>query len=111
MTGRPPIDLDSHRDAAGVMGAEMRRSISVPATEEREAATKRVGEIERRLGAPPASTLPEAVALAVFLLEDFAVTMAARDPRHATLIAKAVSDLSRLSEAARATECSDGPTR
>ena len=102
MTSRPPINLDSHRDAAGVMGAEMRRSVSVPATEARETEALRVVEMERRLAAPPASNWPEAAELALYLLRAFATTMDARDPRTATLIGRSIVDLTRLTQAASA---------
>jgi hypothetical protein len=99
MTSKPPIELDSRRDAAGVMGAEMRRSVSVPATAAREAGAQHDAEMERRLAAPPAADWPEAAELALYLLKTFATSMDARDPRCAALIARSITDLSRLAEA------------
>jgi hypothetical protein len=99
MTSDPPIELDSRRGAAGVMGAEMRRSVSAPATAAREAAEQHGAEMERRLGASPAVTWTEAGELALYLLKTFATSMDARDPRCAALIARSITDLSRLAEA------------
>ena len=90
---KPPIDLDSHRDAAGVMGAEMRRSVSIPSMERRDAALHDMAAIEQRLDAPVARTLVEAAELAIFLLGTYAAMMEARDPRCAALIARAISQL------------------
>ena len=66
------------------MGAEIRRSLSIPSMERREAALHDVAAIEQRLDAPPARTCAEAAELAIFLLGTYATMMEARDPQCAT---------------------------
>jgi hypothetical protein len=55
-------------------------------------------ELENFLFAAPAATRADAAASARYLIELFAATPEARDPRRQKLIARALDDLSRLAE-------------
>jgi hypothetical protein len=55
-------------------------------------------ELESHLLAAPAKNWPEAAEKARYLLNLFAATLAAEDPRRQKLIAAVLADFSRLSE-------------
>jgi hypothetical protein len=58
---------------------------------------QRQDEFESFLLAAPATTWPEAAAKARYLLQLFAATLDAQDPRRQQLIARTLDDLDRLS--------------
>jgi hypothetical protein len=58
---------------------------------------ERQESFEAFLLAAPATTWPEAAAKARYLLQLFAATMDAQDPRRQQLIARTLDDLDRLS--------------
>lgn len=90
------IDLDQHRGMAAQKATELRRlSAGVEANEK----TLRLGrdELESHLLAAPAANWHEAVEKASYLLNLFAATPAAEDPRRQQLIAAVLADFQRLS--------------
>jgi hypothetical protein len=58
---------------------------------------ERQDELEAHLIAAPAANWPEAAEKARYLLNLFAATLSAQDPRRQTLIAAVVADFQRLS--------------
>jgi hypothetical protein len=63
---------------------------------------QRQDEFESFLLAAPATTWPEAAAKARYLLQLFATTLDAQDPRRQQLIASTLDDLTRLSGCTKA---------
>jgi hypothetical protein len=102
MTDRPPIDLDSRRDAAGMMGADMGRGVAAPATQAREAKVRDLADMDGRLATPLESDLSDAAERALHSLRTCAKSIEARDARRAALFARSIADLSRQGEAASA---------
>lgn len=92
-----PVNLDSRRDAAGVMGVEMRFSVAGPTAAARAAAALDLAQIERRLAAGPAENWAQAAEHAIALLAAYGATADARDGRRQALIARTIADLDRLS--------------
>lgn len=91
-----PVDLDLHRDAAGRMEAEVRRHRLQEFQADREALRCRQEELEKLLLAAPAKTWPEAAAKVQYLLQVFAATPEAQDPRRRELIEHTLADIARL---------------
>jgi hypothetical protein len=90
------IDLDHHRGMAAQKATELRRLLAdVEANE--KALRLRQAELESHLLAAPAANWHEAAEKARYLLNLFAVTLAAQDPRRRTLIAAVLADFARLS--------------
>jgi hypothetical protein len=90
------IDLDHHRGMAAQKATELRRLLAdVEANE--KALRRRQAELESHLLAAPAANWHEAAEKARYLLNLFAVTLAAQDPRRRTLIAAVLADFARLS--------------
>jgi hypothetical protein len=90
------VDLDHHRGMAAQKATTLRRLLAdVEANE--EALRLRQDELEAHLLAAPATSWPEAAEKARYLLNLFAATIAAQDPRRQTLIAAVLADLKRLS--------------
>ena len=95
MTDRP-VDLDHHRGMAAQKATTLRRLLAdVEANE--EALRLRQDELETHLLAAPATSWQEAAEKARYLLNLFAATIAAQDPRRQKLIAAVLADLKRLS--------------
>lgn len=80
-----PVDLDEHRGMAA----------------QKETETRRQEELERLLMAAPAESWPEAAAKAQYLIQLFAATPGAQDPRRKELIAHTLDDLSLLCDSAK----------
>lgn len=96
MTDRT-IDLDRHRGMAAQKATEVRRLLAdVEANE--KALRLRQDELESHLLAAPATNWHEAADKARYLLNLFAATLAAQDPRRQKLIAAVIADFKRLSE-------------
>jgi hypothetical protein len=92
-----PIDLDIHRGMNAQKLTEIRRRLHEVQADQ-AALHHRQEEFEGFLLAEPATTWPEAAAKARYLIELFAATPDAQDPRRQQLIASVLADLVRLSE-------------
>jgi hypothetical protein len=91
-----PVDLDDHRGMAAQKSTEVRRrSHEVQANQ--AALRVRQEAFERQAMAGPSTTWAEAAEKARYLIQLFAATPDARDPRRQELIAKVLDDLTRLS--------------
>lgn len=94
MTDRT-IDLDRHRGMAAQKATGLRRIISEVEANER-ALRQRQDELELQLLAAPAENWQDAAGKARYLLNIFATTLAAQDPRRQKLIAAVLADFKRL---------------
>lgn len=90
------IDLDHHRGMAAQRATDLRRLLADVEANER-ALRLRQDELESHLLAAPAANWQEAAEKARYLLNLFAVTLAAQDPRRQKLIAAVLDDFKRLS--------------
>src|SRR6201987_4973466 len=91
------IDLDEHRGMAAQRATELRRLLaSVEANE--KALRLRQDELESHLLAAPAANWHEAAEKARYLLNLFAATLTAQDPRKQKLVAAVLADFKRLSD-------------
>jgi hypothetical protein len=91
------IDLDQRRGMAAQKATELRRLLSEVAANE-TALRLRQDELEAHLVAAPAENWHEAAEKARYLLNLFAATLSAEDPRRQRLIAAVLADFERLSE-------------
>jgi hypothetical protein len=90
------IDLDQHRGMAAQKATELRRLVAD--VEANELALRlRQDELESQLLAAPAANWHEAAEKARYLLNLFAGTLGAQDPRRQKLIAAVIADFKRLS--------------
>jgi len=91
-----PIELDKHRGMAAQKETDIRRVIA-----EVEANAKllrdKQGVVESQLLAVPATSWPEAVAKARYLLNLYSASLAPNDTHHRDLVAAVLADLTRLS--------------
>ena len=91
-----PIELDKHRGMAAQKATDTRRVIA-----EVEANAKllrdKQGVVESQLLAVPATSWPEAVAKARYLLNLYSASLAPNDTHHRDLVAAVLADLTRLS--------------
>jgi hypothetical protein len=94
MTDRP-IDLDDRRGMAAQKATELRRRLHEVQADQ-ASLRERQRQLEGALLAAPAETWPEAAAKAQYLIQLFAGTSEAQDPRRQQLIAQALADLARL---------------
>jgi hypothetical protein len=91
------IDLDQHRGMAAQKATELRRLLAdVEANE--KTLRLRQAELESHLLAAPAANWHEAAEKARYLLNLYAATLAAQDPRRQKLIAAVLADFTRLSD-------------
>lgn len=91
------IDLDQRRGMAAQKATELRRLLAdVDANE--KALRLRQDQLESHLLAEPATNWHEAAEKARYLLNLFAATRAAEDPRRQKLIAAVLADFKRLSD-------------
>jgi hypothetical protein len=90
------IDLDQHRGMAAQKATELRRLLADVEANEKELRLRQA-ELESHLLAAPAANWHEAAEKARYLLNLFAATLAAHDPRRQTLIAAVLADFARLS--------------
>ncbi|MGF1593329.1 MAG: hypothetical protein ACFCUW_08630 [Kiloniellaceae bacterium] len=93
-----PVELDEHRGMAAQKATALRREQIQRFQEDQAALRLRQEELEKLLLAAPAETWPEAAAKAQYLIQLFASTPEAQDPRRKELIAHAMEDLTRLCE-------------
>ena len=89
------IDLDQHRGMAAQKATELRRLLS-DVEENEKALRQRQDELESHLLAAPAANWHEAADKARYLLNLFAATLTAQDPRRQKLIAAVIADFRRL---------------
>ena len=92
-----PVELDEHRGMAAQKSTEIRRRRNEVQADQ-EALQGRQEEFERYAVAAPSTTWLEVAAKARYLIQIFAATPEARDPRRQELIAKVLDDLARLSK-------------
>lgn len=91
-----PVDLDEHRGMAAQKATEIRRERLHQFQEDQITLRRRQEELETHLLAAPAKTWPEAAVKAEYLIQLFADTPEAQDPRRRELIAHVMEDLTRL---------------
>jgi hypothetical protein len=89
------IDLDQHRGMAAQKATDLRRLLAEVQANER-ALRLRQDELESHLVAAPAANWHEAAEKARYLLNLFAATLTAQDPRRQKLIAAVLADFERL---------------
>ena len=92
-----PVNLDEHRGMAAQKDTEIRRDLRQVQVDQ-AALRARQEKLETLLLAAPAATWLEAAAKARYLIELFAATPDAQDPRRRKIIASALEDLTRLSD-------------
>ena len=91
------IYLDQHRGMAAQKATDLRR-LSAEVEANRRALRLRQDELESHLLAAPAASWHEAAEKARYLLDLFAASLAAHDPRRQALIAAVLADFERLSK-------------
>jgi hypothetical protein len=89
------IDLDQHRGMAAQKATGLRRLLSEVEANERTLRLRQA-ELETHLVAAPAASWQEAAEKARYLLNLFANTLTAQDPRRQKLIAAVLDDFERL---------------
>ena len=89
------IDLDQHRGMAAQKATGLRRLMAEVEANER-VLRLRQAELETHLIAAPAANWQEAAEKARYLLNLFANTLTAQDPRRQKLIAAVLDDFERL---------------
>ena len=90
------VELDRHRGMAAQKATKLRRLLAdVEANE--KVLRLRQDELESHLLAAPAANWHEATEKARYLLNLFATTIVAQDPRRQQLIAAVIADFKRLS--------------
>jgi hypothetical protein len=92
-----PVELDEHRGMAAQKSTELRRRRHEVQADQ-EALQGRQEEFERYAVAAPSTTWLEVAAKARYLIQIFAATPEARDPRRQELIANVLDDLARLAK-------------
>jgi hypothetical protein len=91
------IDLDAHRGMAAQKATGIRRLLAEVEANEK-ALRLRQDELESHLIAAPAANWHEAAEKARYLLNLFANTVGAQDPRRQKLIAAVLDDFERLAQ-------------
>jgi hypothetical protein len=89
------IDLDQHRGMAAQKATELRRLLANVEANEKELRLRQ-DELETHLIAAPAANWHEAADKARYLLNLFAATSTAQDPRRQKLINAVLTDFKRL---------------
>lgn len=106
MTDRP-VELDEHRGIAAQKSTELRRRLHEVQADQ-AALRRRQDEFECYALAAPSATWPEGAAKARYLIQLFAATPEAQDPRRQELIAKVLDELTRLSDQPGSMSASSG---
>jgi hypothetical protein len=91
-----PIDLDQHRGMSAQKATGLRRLLAEVEANERSLRLRQ-DELETQLLASPAANWHDAAEKARYLLNLFATSLAAHDPRRQKLIAAVLADFTRLS--------------
>ena len=92
-----PIELDKHRGMAAQKATDLRRVIAEVEANARLLRDKQ-GVVEIEILAVPATSWPEAVAKARYVLNLYSASLPATDTHHRDLVAAVLADLTRLSE-------------
>ena len=92
-----PVELDEHRGMAAQKSTEARRHLREVEADQL-ALRHRQQEFERYAVTDPSTNWPDVAEKARYLIQLFAATPEARDPRRQALIASVLEDLARLSE-------------
>jgi len=92
----PPVDLDEHRGIGAQKETETRRLLHEVQADQANLRIRQE-ELESFMMAAAALTWPEAAAKARYLIQLYAATPDAQDPRRQKLIAGVLADLARLS--------------
>lgn len=90
------IDLDTHRGMAAQKETKLRR-LHADVRDQRAALRARQDAMEEQLVAEPAECWEDAAEKARYLLNLFAASVDAQDPRRQKLIAAVLEDFNRLS--------------
>ena len=91
-----PVELDEHRGMAAQKLTETRRHLREVQADQ-SALRHRQEEFERYALATPSTSWPAVAEKARYLIQLFAATPEARDPRRQELIASVLDDLARFS--------------
>jgi hypothetical protein len=91
-----PIDLDQHRGMSAQKATGLRRLLAEVESNERTLRLRQ-DELETQLLSSPAANWHDAAEKARYLLNLFAATLGAQDPRRQKLIAAVLADFKRLS--------------
>ena len=97
-----PVDLDKRRGTAAMMATELRRQRLYEFQTDQAQVRRRQQELEALLVAAPAESWPEAAAKALYLIQLYADTAEAQEPRRQALITQTLEDLERLCDRAKA---------
>jgi len=92
-----PIDLDKHRGMAAQKATDIRRVLA-DVEANAKLLRERQGVVEIQLLSVPATTWPEAVAKARYVLNLYSASLAPSDSHHRDLVTAVLADLTRLSE-------------
>ncbi len=90
------IDLDQRRGMAAQKATHLRRLLADVEADQKHL-RQRQDELEAHLMSAPAANWQEAAEKARYLLNLFAITLLAEDPRKQKLIAAVIADFKRLS--------------
>ena len=100
MRARPmteePLDLDRHRGRTAQKATDLRRSLAEAESNARTL-RERQAALENELMSIPATSWPEAVAKASYLLNLYAAGLSPADTHHRDLVAAIFADFARLS--------------
>ena len=91
-----PIDLDQHRGMSAQKATGLRRLLAEVESNEKTLRLRQ-DELETQLLSAPAANWHDAAEKARYLLNLFAATVGAQDPRRQKLIAAVLADFKRLS--------------
>jgi hypothetical protein len=91
-----PIDLDQHRGMSAQKATGLRRLLAEVESNEKSLRLRQ-DELETQLLSSPAANWHDAAEKARYLLNLFAATLGAQDPRRQKLIAAVLADFKRLS--------------
>jgi hypothetical protein len=90
-----PIDLDQHRGISAQKATGLRRLLAEVESNEKTLRLRQ-HELETQLLSAPAANWHDAAEKARYLLNLFAATLGAQDPRRQKLIAAVLADFKRL---------------
>jgi hypothetical protein len=90
-----PIDLDQHRGMSAQKATGLRRLLAEVESNEKTLRLRQ-DELETQLLSAPAANWHDAAEKARYLLNLFAATLGAQDPRRQKLIAAVLADFKRL---------------
>jgi hypothetical protein len=90
-----PIDLDQHRGMSAQKATGLRRLLAEVESNEKSLRLRQ-DELETQLLSAPAANWHDAAEKARYLLNLFAATLGAQDPRRQKLIAAVLADFKRL---------------